>query len=188
MDTAYVFEREPQERIFSVSSTNTAFIVLSDAVVETTRYKAIPVYTTGPSSSFLSYNVLSATSLTTQSGSTQTAYKITNYSYALGSFTISQSNGTTVSPIGAYGQSTTSISYGPGVYDVTSRTMSDTDVTTNTTERITVTDSIYSETITNADKNIYPRLTFSATTTTSSATILSLLGVISFNTISLANP
>ena len=176
--------------MFSVSATNSSFVALSNAVSETTKYKAFPVYTNGPSSSFESYstNLAESVSWTTKTGSTRTAFQITNYSYDLGSVTISQSDGTVLSPVGAYGQSATSISYSPGIYDITSRTLSGTDVSTNTTQRTTITGSLFSETITNADKRIYPILTISATTTTSSETIFSLLGAIAFNTTSLANP
>ena len=190
MSVARGFARTPEERMFSLSSTNTAFIKFGDAVKETTQFVPTPQYTSGSSFSFESYstNLAESVSWTTKTGSTKTAFQITNYSYDLGSVTISQSDGTVLSPVGAYGQSATSISYSPGIYDITSRTLSDTDVSTNTTQRTTITGSLFSETITNADKHIYPILTISATTTTSSETIFSLLGAIAFNTTSLASP
>ena len=188
MSVGYVFERLKNERMFSVSSTNTSLIVFSNAVKETTKYIPVPVYTLGSSTSFESYTAISGTSYTTSSGSTKSAFKITNYSYDYGLVTISQSDGTVASPVGAFGQPKTSISYGSGIYDITSRTMSNTNVTTNTTERVTITDSLYSETIENGDINIHPRLAFRAETITSASIVLSLLGAIAFDTTSLANP
>ena len=190
MSSVKGFARTPEERMFSLSSTNTSFIKFGDAVKETTQFSPVPKYTSGSSFSFESYstNIAESMSWTTRTGSTGTAFQITNYSSDFGSVIISQSNGTVISPVGAYNQSATSVSYGPGIYDITSRTMSNTDVSTNTTQRITITDSLFFETITNADKHIYPILTISAATTTSYETIFSLLGAFVFNTTSLANP
>lgn len=188
MDTASIFIRQESERMFSISTTGTNPVVLSNALKEITRYSAIPVYTNGPSSSSESYTTISATSRTFKTGTSATAYMITNRTYSNSPIVISQTNGTTVCPIGAYNQSTTMIYYLSGIYDITSRSMSDTNVTTNTTEQITVGTAGSTETIINADKNIYPRFTMIPSTTTTSSTFFSLLAPITFNTTSLANP
>ena len=188
MRTAYVFERTPPERMFTLSSTSSSFVVLSELVGETTRYSAIPNYTTNPSNSESLAYVSSGSSITTQSGITETAFVVSEYSYGTPSITISEVSGIASSPVGAYGYPATSITYAKGIYDITSRTMSDSLVGTNTTVRSTVTDSFVSEAIVNGDKRIHPRMTIVANTTASSATVFSLLGAFAFTTTSLANP
>lgn len=188
MKTAYVFERTPIERMFTLSLTSSSFVVLSELVSETTIFSAIPNYTINSSNSEISAYMLSGSSITTQSGITETAFVVSEYSYGNPLFTISETNGTASSPVGAYGYPATSITYAKGIYDITSRTMSNSLVGTNVTVQSTVTDSFISENIINGDKRIHPRMTIVANTSSSSTTVFSLLGAIAFTTTSLANP
>lgn len=187
MGTAYVFEPMVTERMFSLSATTSSFVEFSKLVKETTQYKAIPNYTTNYTSVSNTYYVIDYSSFTVERGTTGTAFVISNYNSATPGLTISETGGTKLSPVGAYGYPSTTISYGVGIYDITSRSMSNASIGTNTTFQTTITASTV-EYIQNADKKIYPRLTIVSPVTTSSITVFSLLGVFGFGTTSLANP
>ena len=199
-----IYEREPGERLFTLTeSSNGTWKLLQAVLSETTRMTYIPSTTAGSTDSYYSLYTQALTQGTLTfavtdyntwaSGSTAIATVIPALTVGIGASTLLRPNTNTGPYFGGFGFSKTSATYSRGIFDVTSQSLS---LGAATTARSTLTAASTTETYSDLNMRVRGCSTISldsvlATTNSDPATTGTKIyqrGVFPFSTSSLASP